>query len=626
MKEDEKQGILQKISSPNDLKNIKDLNKLCSEIREKIVSIVSKNGGHLASNLGVVELSVALYKVFSGPSDKIIWDVGHQCYAHKMLTGRLGKIDTIRTEGGVSGFPNKSESDYDVFTTGHSSTSISSALGLAYSNEINNKNAYTVAVIGDGALTGGLAYEGLNNAGKFKKNFIVILNDNKMSISRNVGAISRYLTYIRIRPSYAKIKGKMELFLNNVPIFGQAMLYILKKIKSIFKGLLYDKTLFEDMGFLYYGPIDGHDLNKLIEVFKRIKELNRPVFVHIVTTKGKGYRFAEKNPKQFHGVSGFNAETGDRDSAKESFSGVFGEELCRIAKENEKVCAITAAMKAGTGLSDFSKSYKNRFFDAGIAEEHAVTFAGGLAAGGMIPVVAIYSSFLQRAYDQIIHDVAVQGTKVIFAVDRAGFTGNDGENHQGLFDCAFLNSVPGMRILAPAFFDELKCMLKVAVFNYDKFSAIRYPKGSEFYKPEYFKYSGADFDVIGNKESDVLVITYGRIFSNVCLAYEEILNETHKEICILKLNVIKPININAIAMGVQYKYVFMFEEACKSGGIGESFGEKLLERGFKGKFFHIGVDDKFIACAEVESQIKKFRLDSSGIKEKILNACNSCGD
>ncbi len=609
---------LKRISTPDDLKNIEDLNRLCDEIREKIVSIVSENGGHLASNLGVVELSVALNKIFSGSEDRIIWDVGHQCYAQKMLTGRFNRIDTIRTEGGISGFPNKSESEYDVFTTGHSSTSISSALGLAYSNEINDKNAYTIAVIGDGALTGGLAYEGLNNAGKFKKNFIVILNDNKMSISRNVGAISRYLTYIRIRPSYTKIKGKMEVLLNKIPVLGFVTLYILKKVKSVFKGLLYDKTLFEDMGFLYYGPIDGHDLNKLIEVFKRIKELSRPVFVHIVTTKGKGYKFAEKNPKQFHGVSGFNAETGSRDSAKESFSSVFGEEVCQIAQKNGKICAITAAMKSGTGLGDFSKKYKNRFFDVGIAEEHAVTFAGGLAAGGMLPIVAIYSSFLQRAYDQIIHDVAVQNTKVVFAIDRAGFTGNDGENHQGLFDCAFLNSIPGMKIFVPAFFDELRYMLNLAVFDYDKFSAIRYPRGSEFYKPAYFKYSGNDFDIIGDKESDILAITYGRIFSNVCLAYEEILNETQKEICILKLNVIKPISNNAIDMGLKYKYIFIFEESYKSGGIGESFGKKLLERGFNGKFFHVGVDDKFVGCAKVEDQIKKFHLDSIGIKDKIL--------
>lgn len=609
---------LKRISTPDDLKNIEDLNRLCDEIREKIVSIVSENGGHLASNLGVVELSVALNKIFSGSEDRIIWDVGHQCYAQKMLTGRFNRIDTIRTEGGISGFPNKSESEYDVFTTGHSSTSISSALGLAYSNEINDKNAYTIAVIGDGALTGGLAYEGLNNAGKFKKNFIVILNDNKMSISRNVGAISRYLTYIRIRPSYTKIKGKMEVLLNKIPVLGFVTLYILKKVKSVFKGLLYDKTLFEDMGFLYYGPIDGHDLNKLIEVFKRIKELSRPVFVHIVTTKGKGYKFAEKNPKQFHGVSGFNAETGSRDSAKESFSSVFGEEVCQIAQKNEKICAITAAMKSGTGLGDFSKKYKNRFFDVGIAEEHAVTFAGGLAAGGMLPIVAIYSSFLQRAYDQIIHDVAVQNTKVVFAIDRAGFTGNDGENHQGLFDCAFLNSIPGMKIFVPAFFDELRYMLNLAVFDYDKFSAIRYPRGSEFYKPAYFKYSGNDFDIIGDKESDILAITYGRIFSNVCLAYEEILNETQKEICILKLNVIKPISNNAIDMGLKYKYIFIFEESYKSGGIGESFGKKLLERGFNGKFFHVGVDNKFVGCAKVEDQIKKFHLDSIGIKDKIL--------
>lgn len=618
MEKEEEYTFLKKIKTPEDLKNIKDLNKLCDEIRKKIVSVVSKNGGHLASNLGVVELSIALHKVFSASDDKIIWDVGHQCYAHKILTGRFDEIDGIRTKGGISGFPNKTESKYDAFTTGHSSTSISSALGLAYSNALNNKNAYTVAVIGDGALTGGLAYEGLNNAGKFKKNFIVVLNDNKMSISHNVGAISQYLTYIRIRPSYMKMKGKMEFWLNKIPFLGRGMIQVLRKMKSVFKGILYNTTIFEDMGFLYYGPVDGHDLNKLIEVFKRVKELNRPVLVHIVTTKGKGYKFAEKNPKQFHGVSKFNAQTGDTYPINKSFSNVFGEEICKIAQKNKKVCAITAAMKSGTGLTDFSKNYKNRFFDVGIAEEHAVTFAGGLAEGGMIPVVAVYSAFLQRAYDQIIHDVAVQNVKVVFAIDRAGFTGNDGENHQGLFDVAFLNSIPKMKIFAPCFFDELRFMLNEAIFEYNGFSAIRYPRGGEMYKPNYFKYSGTDFDIIGNEESDILIVTYGRTFSNVCLAYEQIRDKFEIDMCIFKLNVIKPLNKEAIKRALKYKYVFVFEEVYKSGGIGEVFGEKLIQMEFKGKFFHIGIDEKFIGCADVETQIKEFSLDSNAVSEKIL--------
>lgn len=469
--------ILKKINNPCDLNGIDNLDGVCSEIRKKIVSIVSKNGGHLASNLGVVELTVALYKVFNEKNDRIIWDVGHQCYAHKMLTGRFNNIDSIRTEGGLSGFPNRTESGYDIFTSGHSSASISAALGLAYSNMIEGKNAHTIAVIGDGALTGGLAYEGLNNAGKFRKNFIVVLNDNKMSISHNVGAISRYLTYVRIRPSYMRMKSRIEYFLSKIPLLGSFLIKLIRKLKYIFKGLLYNTTIFEDMGFLYYGPVAGHNVNELIRVFKRVKEFNRPVLVHVVTTKGKGYKFAEKNPKQFHGVSKFDANTGGADTPKESFSSVFGEELCKLAKQNEKVCAITAAMKSGTGLNNFSKLYKNRFFDVGIAEEHAVTFAGGLAAGGLVPVVAVYSTFLQRAYDEIIHDVALQNVKVIFAVDRAGFNGDDGATHQGIFDIPFLNSVPYMKIFAPSFFDELRVMLNNAVSNCDGMLAIRYPRG-----------------------------------------------------------------------------------------------------------------------------------------------------
>ena len=484
---------------------------------------------------------------------------------------------------------------------------------------MNNKEAYTVAVIGDGALTGGLAYEGLNNAGKFKKNFIVVLNDNKMSISHNVGAISRYLTYVRIRPSYTKIKGKMEFLLSRVPVLGKYVVNILRKIKSVFKGFLYNTTLFEDMGFLYYGPVDGHDVNKLIKVFKRVKEFNQPVLVHVVTTKGKGYKFAEKKPKEFHGVSKFDTKTGSGGPKKENFSSVFGEEICKIAEKNEKVCAITAAMKSGTGLSDFAKKYKERFFDVGIAEEHAVTFAGGLALGGMIPVVAIYSTFLQRAYDQIIHDVAIQNAKVIFAIDRAGLTGDDGETHQGLFDTSFLNSIPGLKIFAPSFFDELKLMLEEAVFVYDKFSAIRYPKGGELYKPNYYKYTGKDFEFIGSSDCSVLVVTYGRIFSNVCLAKEKLFSEKSININIIKLNVIKPINIETVKLALKYKYVFFFEEACKSGGIGELFGEKLAENSFRGKYIYTGIDDKFVSYASVESQIKEFFLDKDGMAEKILS-------
>lgn len=618
MKEEDKFKYLKKISKPIDIKKIKDLDALCSEIREKIISIVSRNGGHLASNLGVVELSVALHKVFCEENDKIVWDVGHQCYAHKMLTGRFDKMDSIRTEGGLSGFTNRFESKFDVFTSGHSSTAISSALGIAYSNYMKGQDGHTIAVIGDGALTGGLAYEGLNNAGKFKKNFIVVLNDNKMSISHNVGAISRYLTYVRIRPSYVRIKGAVERVLMRIPFIGIHIINILRKIKSIFKDFFYSKTIFEDMGFLYYGPVDGHNIKKMLEVFKRVKEFNQPVLVHVVTTKGKGYKFAEKNPKDFHGMPKFNIETGESGVNKESFSNVFGEELCSISEKDRRVCAITAAMKSGTGLNGFSKKYKNRFFDVGIAEEHAITFASGLAVGGMVPVVAIYSSFLQRGYDQMIHDIAIQRVKVVFAIDRAGLTGDDGETHQGIFDVAFLNSVPNIKIFAPSFFDELKLMLNDAISKSAGTCAVRYPRGKEFYKPNYFEYREEDFNLIEDKPSKILLITYGRIFSNTCLAKESLFKDKNISCSILKLNIIKPINYGAIKIALKYKFVFFFEESSKLGGTGQIFGEQLLENEFKGKYLHFAVDNPFVKHADVESQIKKCHLDCSSIASKII--------
>lgn len=602
----------------NIIDEYKDLDRLCKEIRDKIISVVSNNGGHLASNLGVVELSVALHKVFSGDNDRIVWDVGHQSYVHKILTDRLDKIDTIRTEGGLSGFTNREESPYDIFTSGHSSTSISASFGFACANDIQNKEGHTIAVIGDGALTGGLAYEGLNNAGKFKKNFVVVLNDNKMSISSNVGAISSHLTYIRIRPSYMRMKGRLEHALRNIPIVGMTLTKIIRRIKYVFKSVLYNTTIFEDMGFLYYGPVDGHDIDRLVKVFNLVKTINRPVLVHVVTTKGKGYKFAEDDPKQFHGLSGFNAQTGCVSNPKKSFSKVFGDKLCEIAEKNDKVCAVTAAMISGTGLSEFSRKYKNRLFDVGIAEEHAVTFAGGLAAGGMTPVIAVYSSFLQRGYDQIIHDIAIQRLKVIFAIDRAGLIGEDGETHQGIFDVPFLNSIPNIRILAPSFFDEMEYMLENEILNKGSAVAIRYPKGSELYRPSGFKYKGDKFNILGDINSEIIIITYGRLFSNVCLAKELILSKYKLNICIIKLNIIKPIDQDAIKIALGFKKVFFFEESEKSGGIGETFGSELAENGFKGSYSNMAINNLFVKHASLDSQFKKFFFDPKGITQKII--------
>lgn len=608
--------LLSKIKSPKDLNKIKDFNKLCEEIREKLIEVISNNGGHLASNLGAVELTVALHKVFNDLEDKIVWDVSHQSYVHKMLTGRLEKIDTIRKENGISGFTNRKESPYDVFTEGHSSTSISSALGLACAKKINDETGYTVAVIGDGALTGGLAYEGLNNAGRFKKNFIIVLNDNQMSISKNVGAVARYLAAARIRPSYLKAKNIMEKVLNKTSI-GIKMKDLMKYFKSVVKKVVNPNNIFEDMGFSYYGPIDGHNLNQLEKAFNIAKSLNKPTVVHVITTKGKGYKPAEENPGVYHGVSSFNAQEGvNFGSNLQTFSSEFGRAICKIAEKNPKICAITAAMTSGTGLKEFKNKYKNRFFDVGIAEEHAVTFAGGLAAGGMVPIVSIYSTFLQRSYDQIIHDVALQDLKVVFAVDRAGFTGEDGETHQGIFDVPFLNTIPEITIYSPSFTEEVGPMLNLAV-NGKGLAAVRYPKGAEFKKPENFEYTGNSFDIYGDKTAETLIITYGRIFSNAFTAKKN-LEELGIKTDVLKLNIIKPIDIEAVKNILKYKNVVFFEEAFKSGSVAEKLSSMLFENNFKGNYFIKAIDEGFVKHASVESQIKKFGLDPRGIQNYII--------
>ena len=608
--------LLSKIKSPKDLNKIKDLNKLCEEIRKKLIDVISDNGGHLASNLGAVELTVALHKVFNDLEDKIVWDVSHQSYVHKMLTGRLEKIDTIRKENGISGFTNKKESTYDSFTEGHSSTSISSALGLACAKKITDKAGHTVAVIGDGALTGGLAYEGLNNAGRFKKNFIIVLNDNQMSISKNVGAVARYLAAARIRPSYLKAKNIMEKVLNKTSV-GIKMKDLMKYFKSVVKKVINPNNIFEDMGFSYYGPIDGHNLNQLEKAFNIAKSLNKPTVVHVITTKGKGYKPAEENPGVYHCVSSFDAQSGvSIGSNIRTFSSEFGNAICKIAEKNQKICAITAAMTSGTGLKEFKNKYKNRFFDVGIAEEHAVTFAGGLAEGGMVPVVSIYSTFLQRSYDQIIHDVALQDLKVVFAVDRAGFTGADGETHQGIFDVPFLNTIPGITIYSPSFTQEVEPMLNLAV-NGKGLAAVRYPKGAEFKKPENFEYTGNSFDIYGDKTAETLIITYGRIFSNAFTAKQN-LAEAGIKTDILKFNIIKPIDSKAIKHILKYKNVVFFEEAFKSGSVAEKLSSMLFESSFTGNYFIKAIDEGFVKHASVESQIKKFGLDSNGMQKFII--------
>ena len=609
--------FLGKLNLPDDLKklNMNELETLATEIRSKMIETVSQNGGHLSSNLGVVELSIAMHRMFNSPNDKFVWDVGHQIYAHKLLTGRVNEFGTLRTENGISGFCAPNESKHDTFYSGHSSTSISSALGIAEANKQLGKNDYTVAVIGDGALTGGMAYEALNNAGRSGARLIVILNDNEMSISENVGSMARYLAVVRSKPKYNKFKAKTESTLNKIPLIGHSIAHFVSKIKSDIKSTMYESTFFEDLGFKYMGPIDGHNLEHLCEALDSAKLVNAPVLLHISTVKGKGYDFAEKSPSTYHGISKFNIETGEPVSSGANFSSVFGDELCALSRENEKVCAITAAMALGTGLKDFSEKFTDRFYDVGIAEEHAVTFASGLAKGGMIPVVALYSTFLQRAYDQLVHDGTLQEQKVIIGVDRAGFVGEDGVTHQGLLDVSLVNSVPGATIYSPFTFDVLRKDLRNAVKDASNLTVIRYPRGGETIIPSTYNITDNDFDYFNNN-SLKLIISYGRVTAEVINAIEQLKNK-EIYISILSLNKIKPINNEVYDIALKHNEIYFYEESVRSGSIGQSFADVLFEKGYNGKYEHIAVDDSFVAHATVKSLLKKYKLDTDDIVEKF---------
>ncbi len=619
-------GLLEKICSPSDLRKMSDeeLKRLSQEIRLRIVDTVANNGGHLASNLGVVELTVAIHSVFDCPKDKIVWDVGHQCYAHKIITGRKNVIDTIRKENGISGFPKRSESEYDCFDTGHSSTSVSAALGIACAEDMKKSDAYTVAVIGDGALTGGLAYEGLNNAGRSGKNLIVILNDNKMSISQNVGSMAKYLSKMRIQPGYLEAKTRVHR-LENVPVIGKPVTSGMKHIKDWMRDDFFGQkgNLFMQFGFTYYGPYDGHDITQLRTALKAAKHKHSPVLIHVCTKKGKGYEYAEKNPKNFHGVSAFDKETGETKAACKGYSDVFGRSMCAMAAKDKHICAITAAMSIGTGLSTFSKKYKDRFYDVGIAEEHAVTFAAGIASDGMIPVFAVYSTFLQRSFDQILHDAALQKLHIVLAIDRAGIVGEDGETHQGIYDTAFLNMMPDTTVYAPSSFKELENALAKAVYDTQGVAAVRYPRGGEQYLPDDYRSDGKPFSLYGNENAKTLIVTYGREFSQACLAKESLAKQDI-DVCILKLNTIIPVPENAVKTAGDYERVFFFEEGIKSGGIGEKFGFELYQSGFKGEYFLTAITGA-VCQAKTESSLHKTGLDAQSIEEKLKNGGDSEG-
>ena len=616
-------ALLDTINSPQDLKklSLSELQDLCGEIRQLIIQTVGHNGGHLASNLGVVELTVALHYVLDLPEDKIVWDVGHQAYTHKILSGRREQIKTIRQKDGLSGFPRPQESPYDAFAVGHASTSISAALGIAKASQLMGKENKVVAVIGDGALTGGLAYEGLNNAGRLHRNFIVILNDNGMSISPNVGNIARYLAHMRAGQPYLNAKGSIERALENIPVIGEPIQNGLRHAKKKVKSLIYNSTIFEDLGFMYYGPFDGHDLRTLINVFRTVSSFSRPILIHLHTSKGKGYTFAEDNPDAFHGVPAFDVQKGLSSNVKgESFSDVFGKAICQFARQEKRLCAITAAMQIGTCLTRFRQLYPTRFFDVGIAEEHAITFAGGLAAGGMIPICAIYSTFLQRGYDQIIHDAAIQQVKMVLAIDRAGIVGEDGETHQGVFDAAFLNGIPNVTIYAPAYYDELQCFLQRAIFETPGVSAVRYPRGKSLYRPKTYTSGCKDYSLYMDDNPQVLLVTYGRLFSFTAKASER-LHELGLSVGVLKLNCIKPLAEEVFTIALNTQSVYFFEEGMEMGGIGEHFIASLMKRGYQGRVFLRGIGDRFVKHASMAQCLEELGLDEESIYQAV-----KCGE
>ena len=565
----ENKADLYSLKLPEDLKKLStgQCDDLCRQIRTLLIKTVSKNGGHLASNLGTVELTVALHRVFESPKDKIVWDVGHQAYTHKILTGRLDRFATLRKEGGISGFCRPDESEHDAFISGHSSNSISAALGIAYAKKLQGDDHHAIAVLGDGAMTGGLSYEGLNNAGKSETNIIVILNYNEMSISRNVGSMAKYLSQMRTKSSYLKTKTAVERMLDVTPVVGQPVKKVVRSSKNAFKNMLLHSTFFEDMGFEFIGPLDGHNIEELEAGLRAAKAMHKPVFIHVNTVKGKGYAPAEANPGEFHGVGSFEISTGNPDVvSSDSFSSVMGKELCRLARADKRICAVTAAMKYGTGLQYFAKNFPDRFFDVGIAEEHAVTFCGGLASAGMIPVFAVYSSFLQRGYDQLIHDLSIGGLHAVICVDRAGIVGSDGETHQGIFDISFLTSVPGTTIYSPSNYAELRLCLKKALLKDKAVSVVRYPRGRDL--------SVYGVDSVGadhlhiNNGSDTLILTYGRLFDNVSAAAEKLAGENIK--CdLLKLVKVFPFSEEIIEIVKGHSKVYCFEEAYRCGSLSE---------------------------------------------------------
>ena len=627
--------ILSKINSPIDLRKLplEKLDELSSEVRQLVIDTVSETGGHLASSLGVVELTVALHYIFNTPEDKLVWDVGHQCYPHKILTGRRDKINTLRQFGGLSGFPNKDESSYDVMTSGHSSTSVSFALGLAAARDIEKKNNKVIAVIGDGALSGGESFEAMNNAGQMGKDLIIVLNSNDMSISESVGALSSYLTRLISEPLFNKVRNELRTFVSRIPKVGPKVAKAARKFEEGLKNLIVPGIFFEELGFTYYGPIDGHDMKKLVAIFQRVSNLGGPRIVHVVTTKGKGYKPAESDPATFHGLKPFDKDNGieedksnkNQSNDKISFTQVFSDKICKLAKENDKIVAVTAAMPCGTGLDVFAKKYPERFFDVGIAEQHALTFSAGMAKEGLSPITAIYSTFLQRGYDQIFHDICLQELGVVLAIDRAGIVGQDGITHQGVFDIAYLRNLPKLVIMAPKDANDFEAMLDLAV-SLKKPVAIRYPR-AKTEKPTSSKL-GTDNLKLGQAKvlkegKDITIISCGPL-ANIALEAAAKLDKEKISVQVIDLRFIKPLDNKIIDYIKKTNKCFVtIEEGVRLGGAGSAVLE-LLEANkitdYKSRL--IGLPDEFIEHGTREELFNKYGLTIENVINKAKEILN----
>jgi 1-deoxy-D-xylulose-5-phosphate synthase len=619
--------ILDKLKDVNDMKHLTIYEKelLSREIREFLIEKVSKTGGHLASNLGVVELTISLFSIFDLNRDKLIWDVGHQSYVHKILTGRAKDFDTLRQFGGLSGFPKRSESVYDFFDTGHSSTSISAALGMATARDLKGEKHEVVAVIGDGALTGGMALEALNDLGYRKSKVIIILNDNQMSIAKNVGGLSSYLRRLRSDPKYAKFKEELELNLKKIPNIGPGVARTLERIKNGIKQMVVPGMLFEDMGVKYLGPVDGHDIAELTRILYSARSLKGPVLIHVKTQKGRGYEFAEKRPDKFHGIGPFDCDSGEINSCQEgiTYSNAFGDSLIKQAQKNECVVALTAAMRDGTGLKEFSELYPERFFDVGIAEQHAVTLAAGMAKEGLRPVFAVYSTFLQRAYDQILHDVCIQNLPVVFAIDRAGLVGEDGETHQGIFDLSFLSHIPNIVIAAPKCTGEMDALFDWAL-KQNSPVAVRYPRGGDaedFSAQPLGEFRLGKWEMLDG-EGEIAVIATGRMVQTAIEA-GVMLASSGIKIKIINGCFIKPIDKDMLKqLAAENTDIVTIEDNVVSGGFGMQILEEIKGLNNSVRVLNLGFGDSFVPHGSTDLLFESCGLDAAGIRDRIINFIN----